>query len=245
MNTKQIWDSIGDFVGPTIFHPQYFRKIGEYRCLEMLKKEIKGSFLDIGCGRQWYRDKIEKYVSKYYALDHPKSSKLYKSRYPVGILSNAEKIPLPSIFIDTALLLTVLEHLANPTKVLKEINRILKKNGKVIICTVENYPSHNLPLNYFRFTKFGLSEILTENGFKEAKIISYGNFWETQAVYQNVYMMELVKYYLGKRNMQVLGLFLLVIFAPIIISGNIAAIILGARKATSEFAIGHIVVASK
>lgn len=245
MTAKQIWNWFGDRLGSTILHPQYFVKIAENHCLEIVKKHVSGVFLDIGCGRQWYRNKIEKYVSKYYAMDHPEHSKKYQSIYPVEIYADASSIPLSSNSINTALMLMVLEHLSNPEKALQEAHRILKKSGYFIICTVENYPGHDLPQNFYHFTKYGLREILERCGFRIIKMESFGNFWETQAVMQNVYLMRIVKSVTDSKTTFPLGLLILIFFAPIIILGNIVALFLGKRKITEEFALGHIVIASK
>jgi SAM-dependent methyltransferase len=48
------------------------------------------------------------------------------------------ELPLASDSIDWVLCLDVLEHLADPTRVLKEVHRILKVHGRVII----NVPNH-------------------------------------------------------------------------------------------------------
>jgi hypothetical protein len=55
--------------------------------------------------------------------------------------------------------------------------------------------------------------------------------------------MKIVKSLTDSKTTFVLGLLLLIFFAPIMISGNIFAILLGRRKISEEFALGHIVVA--
>lgn len=233
VNRQTIWNFFNDLLGDTILHPQYFIKSAERRSLKEVVNHKGGVFLDIGCGRQWYRANLEPLFDKYYGLDSPITRKKYISNYPVELKADVTKIPLPEKSVDLASMIMVLEHLPDPEKALSEVKRTLKKNGKLIICTVENYPGHDFPYNYYHWTKFGLKQVLERAGFKIEKLISFGNFWETQVVYQNVYLMHLVKTFPP----------LLILFAPIMILGNISAIILGRRAVSEEYALGHIVIA--
>jgi|SRR3989338_3262851 len=233
MNLKLMWNYLDDTFGQTIIHPQYFSKVADYQSLKEVKRHPKGTFLDIGCGRQWYRKDLEDLFINYYAQDHPKISKLYLSSYPVELKSNATNIPLPEKSVNLALMIRVFEHLPDPEKALKEIKRILKPKGVLIICTVENYPGHDFPYNYYHWTKFGLKETLKRNNFQIKKLQSFGNFWETQVVFQNVYLMHFVKKFPP----------LLLLFGPIMILANIAALVLGRRKVTENYALAHLLVA--
>lgn len=241
---KNLWNNFGDVLGSTFLHPQYFIKIAERRCLEEVKILAKGTFLDIGCGRQWYRKELEPYFDKYYGLDHPGAFKRYQSLYPVELRADATNIPLTSESVDIAMMIMVLEHLGDPEKALTEAKRVLRKDGTLVICTVENYPGHDLPLNFYHFTKFGLRQMLERHGFKVKKLISFGNFWETQVVFQNVYLMQIIKKLVNK-NQQFFAVILLLLFTPVMILGNIFAIILGRRLVGEEYALAHLVVASK
>lgn len=49
------------------------------------------------------------------------------------VLSDVHNIPLRSNMVDVALVSEVLEHVQNPTLVLREVNRVLKPDGKVIV----------------------------------------------------------------------------------------------------------------
>ena len=71
---------------------------------------------------------------------------------------------------DSILLIQVLEHLKNPRVVLKELNRVLKNNGKIYIAVPQLQGVHQVPYDYFRFTPYGLSMLLEESGFKVESI---------------------------------------------------------------------------
>lgn len=245
MNFKILWDNFSDVFGGTYIHPQYFIKVSERKSVQKLKVLAKGVFLDIGCGRQWYRGVLEPRVEKYYALDHPRVSKRYKSSYPVELKSDASRIPLSDNSVDLANMIMVLEHLPEPDKALVEIRRVLKPGRKLLVCTVENYPGHDLPYNYYHFTKFGLREIFKEAGFRIEKMESFGNFWESQVVFQNVFLMQYVKKLVFRKSTVIFGVLFFIVFFPVMVFGNILALVLGRRTTVEEFALAHIVIASK
>jgi len=67
---------------------------------------------------------------------------------------------------DVILCLNVLEHVYDYQKALKNMYKALKKNGRVIIAVPFNYPLHDEPGDYWRFTEHALKNLLKDNGFK-------------------------------------------------------------------------------
>lgn len=234
MNFQGFFNYLNDHLGKTILHPQYFAKIGEYEAVKEIKRNVKDKiFLDIGCGRQWYRGEIEPLVKKYYALDHPLLKRRYQSVYPVEISADITHLPLFDNSIHRSMMNLVLEHLPDVDKALQEINRVLKRNGLLVIYAVDSYPVHGDLIIYQHFTKKGLKNILQRNGFKVVKIVSFGNFWETQAVNFNVFVMDGIKR----------GQIFYVLLTPLLIITNLSAFILGRKKIGKDFNIGHVIIA--
>lgn len=64
---------------------------------------------------------------------------------------------------DCIFMLEVLEHVQNPFQAIKEISRILEKDGHVILSTPFCFGVHDIPYDYYRFTKYGLTKIFSEN----------------------------------------------------------------------------------
>lgn len=74
---------------------------------------------------------------------------------------------------DNAILFNVLEHVENHKNLLKEINRILKDNGKLELYVPFMHYYHEDPKDIFRPTHFYLEKMLKESRF-ECKIFTIG-----------------------------------------------------------------------
>lgn len=62
--------------------------------------------------------------------------------------------------IGTIIIIDTLEHVQNPFKAMHEIYRVIKKNGMVIITSTQNFPIHNYPMDYWRFTSEAFNLLL-------------------------------------------------------------------------------------
>jgi len=78
----------------------------------------------------------------------------------VDKILNLHTIELPSESVGMALCFDTLEHVENPRKALEEIYRILKPDGIVAISSVMNFPIHDYPNDYWRFTPEAFKSIL-------------------------------------------------------------------------------------
>ncbi len=69
-------------------------------------------------------------------------------------------IDLPSESVGTVFIMNTLEHVTYPVRALEEVFRILKTDGLVIISSVMNFPIHEFPHDYWRFTPDGFRVLL-------------------------------------------------------------------------------------
>ena len=75
---------------------------------------------------------------------------------------NAEKLPFETGEFDLVLCLEVLEHAEKPWLLAKEIERVVKSNGYILVSSQQNFPIHTHPSDYFRYTPFGLSSLFNK-----------------------------------------------------------------------------------
>ena len=86
-----------------------------------------------------------------------------------------KKLKIKSNKYDNILLFNVLEHLPEYRIALSQINRILKKKGKIIGSTPFIYQVHGAPKDYFRFTREFFEFELKKQKFYNIKVQYLGN----------------------------------------------------------------------
>lgn len=121
------------------------------------------SILDLGCGEKPYypifRDKAKLYIGiDWLQSPHPKEK--------IDAFADAMALPIENSSFDIILCTELLEHTSEPLQVLTEIYRILKKDGYVFISTPFMIPLHEVPYDYYRFTKFAIKQLSEKAHFK-------------------------------------------------------------------------------
>lgn len=79
-------------------------------------------------------------------------------RMPDRVMS-VTAMDFPKDSFDTVFLAEVLDHVVEPWKVDEEIQSALVAGGRLIVTTPFQYPIHDQPHNYYRFTEFGLMQM--------------------------------------------------------------------------------------
>ncbi len=69
----------------------------------------------------------------------------------------------------------VFEHLPSPGRAARNVRRMLRPGGMVLITTPVRIKYHPCPGDYSRWTQHGMVRFLWENGFVEPKADSWGN----------------------------------------------------------------------
>ena len=78
----------------------------------------------------------------------------------VDVILNLHHIDLSSESVGTVLILDTLEHVEFPRKAIEGAHRILKPNGILVMSSVMNYPIHDYPYDYWRFTPEGFKSLM-------------------------------------------------------------------------------------
>ena len=100
----------------------------------------------------------------------------------VDIIADIEDIPIKDATFDAVLCVEVLEHVKNPNVALKEIYRVLKKGGTLILTAPFNSLTHYAPHFYSTgFSSYYYNHHLTELGFEIIELTPNGNFFEYMA----------------------------------------------------------------
>lgn len=108
-----------------------------------------------------------------YTLDiDPKSNATY-----IVDICKENKGVIKNNFFDFIVCTEVLEHTLNPFDAIKEIHRILKLGGLLFISTPFNFRIHGPLPDCWRFTEYGLREILQQFNILSLNQIETKNRW--------------------------------------------------------------------
>jgi len=144
-----------------------------------LKKYFKGKLLDLGCGKvplyEFYKD----YTSEVTCADWEKS--LHDNEFIDKITDLNQNLDFNNSEFDTILLSDVLEHILYPHNLMKEVYRILRPNGCLIMNVPFFYCLHEEPFDYFRYTKFALADLANNSGLRVLELRAYGGVLEILA----------------------------------------------------------------
>lgn len=104
----------------------------------IIKKQKFSDILDVGCASGLMTEKIASFFprSKVIGVDvYYKAIKLARYKYPTikFIKSNAHTLPFPKNLFNLITCYETIEHVSNPQRVLKEIFRVAKKDGTIIL----------------------------------------------------------------------------------------------------------------
>ena len=172
------------FVNSNIFNHIYRKTIYD-SFLNFIGKDIRGKLLEIGCGigktTHFLAEKYDKL--KIIAIDYDKeqikiAKKNKKSNNIKSMQGDATSLNLKKETFDYVIETNVFHHIKNYEDAIKEIKRVLKKNGYFYLMDISQY-FFGLPIIKFLFppesyiTKNSLIQKLQENSFKIEK--SKGN----------------------------------------------------------------------
>lgn len=128
----------------------------------------KGLLVDLGCGPRPYYKLYSPYFEKTLGTDLPDSP---FPKENIDIYCSATEIPLENNSVDTVLSTEVMHDMAEPRLMLREINRILKPGGEVILTTPFVVPTVDGAYDHYRYTEQGLRYLLTAENFEVITII--------------------------------------------------------------------------
>lgn len=168
----------------TPLHPQWFVYSGEKGKCADVSKWVKGRVLDIGCADSSIKKCLSQGIS-YIGLDYYTTAVEWYDTKP-DIFGDAHMLPVASESFDSILLLDVLEHLHDPAHCIQEVARVLKPGGVFYLQVPFIYPEHDAPLDYHRWTRYGLRNLTCGYSLKICDEKSYGKPIETAVLLFNI-----------------------------------------------------------
>ena len=138
--------------------------------------------LDVGAGQGRYRDYFKHCVYKTQDFEqYQGDTKDFQGETwtyaQLDYVSDITAIPVPDASFDFILCTEVLEHVPEPIKAIKEMARILKKGGMILLTAPLGSGLHQQPYHFYGgFTRFFYEKYFPENGLKIRELKPNGGF---------------------------------------------------------------------
>jgi len=147
-----------------------------------LERDTPGAVIDIGCGEGGVLRELSKQGWETYGIElDEQAAKRAAEVTPNVFCGQLERASLPSNRFDLAIFHHSLEHLPQPLASLREVRRVLKEGGEVLI-EVPNLQSPqarvfgqrwvgwDLPRHLYHFSALTLKQMLEEAGFSDPEV---------------------------------------------------------------------------
>ncbi len=165
-NRRKLDQDLGTSPQRRLFSPAYYSQYDV--TLPLIRKYAKGKLVDLGCGDMPFRHLIADCVSVYDSLDlFPRQQVTY-----VGNIQDMNMIASESY--DTAICLEVLEHVPDPFQAVREIGRILKPDGVLILSVPHLSRLHDEPYDFYRYTHYGIRRLLEQGELRVLSMVKRG-----------------------------------------------------------------------
>ena len=181
------------------FLTKFFRKLEKGYRYHLLRDEVSkvvkftgrssGRVLDVGCGTGDRLDVFRKRGFETYGVETSDSAVYARDHLRLNVVKgDLFSAHFPEAFFDIVTLYNVLEHTHDPGRVIREINRTLKKEGSLIIQVpnkgslqykifTKRWAAFDVPRDLYYFGMDTLTSLLRRDGFKVKGIDQFMNWW--------------------------------------------------------------------
>ncbi len=139
----------------------------------------RGRLIDLGCGRVPLYATYRPHVAAVTCVDW--SHSLHGDDHVDVACNLSEPLPFPTGAFDTIVLSDVLEHVAEPGLLWREMARLLAPSGHLLMNVPFYYGLHETPHDYFRYTEFALRRFVEQSSLAMVELQPVGGSAEVLA----------------------------------------------------------------
>jgi len=143
----------------SFFIPSYFLSRSLYISIRSYSNFLSGNLLDVGCGNKPFSHLFN--TTQYIGLEISDNVDSSADCFYDGV-----KMPFSDNSFDSVFSSEVLEHVYDVDHYLSEIHRVLKNDSYFLLTTPYLWEIHGAPMDYRRFTNYGLVSLFESYGFK-------------------------------------------------------------------------------
>lgn len=135
---------------------------------------VGSSVLDAGAGEGQYAGLFKQ--QKYTGVDLGIGDAAWNYR-GLDCVADLTALPFCDEAFDAALNVVTLEHVRDPQAVLSELSRVMKPGSRLLLIVPHEWEEHQIPHDYFRYTRYGIELLLTRAGLGIETLDPVGGFF--------------------------------------------------------------------
>ncbi|MEK7600453.1 MAG: class I SAM-dependent methyltransferase [Patescibacteria group bacterium] len=143
---------------------------------------IVGAVLDVGAGS------VARY-RHYFTFDSYIRMDIQKED-GIDVVGSAERIPFPDTSFDGIVCTQVLEHVVHPEQAMREMSRVLRPGGTMLLTVPQACELHEEPYDFSRFTKYWIESIARECGLTVARVVPRGGMFSMMTQFCIRYLID-------------------------------------------------------
>lgn len=140
-------------------NPFYFSRRSLLKEMAGVAIQLRGRMLDVGCGQQPYRHLFE--VDEYFGVEL--DTAFNRQTKKADFFYDGKTLPFESEYFDALLCNQVLEHVPDDDAFIRELARVIKPGGLLVLTAPFVWDEHEQPYDFKRYTSFGIQGLLEKH----------------------------------------------------------------------------------
>jgi SAM-dependent methyltransferase len=157
---------------PGVTSPVFLTRNRLLKAISRFAPLLDGRLMDFGCGSKPYRSLFR--VAVYTGVDFENPGHPHINEQ-IDVFYDGKHIPFEAGTFDSLFCSEVFEHVFNLDEVLRELHRVLKSGGKILVTCPFAICEHEAPNDFARYSSYGMRHLFEKHGFEVLVLDKSGN----------------------------------------------------------------------